>query len=43
MSSKTKKISVVNLLSLLPNEQLNKIARKTKVDYYVKVLDGQSV
>ena len=43
MSSKTKKISVINLLSLLPNEQLNKIARKTKVNYYVKVLDGKSV
>ena len=38
-----KKVSIVSLLSLIPDEELNKIAEKTNVDYYVKVLDGKSV
>uniref|UniRef100_UPI003217E365 IS4 family transposase n=1 Tax=uncultured Draconibacterium sp. TaxID=1573823 RepID=UPI003217E365 len=36
-------MSVSELLSLLPDEELNKIARQTKVNYYVKVLDGKSI
>lgn len=40
---KQTKISVSELLSLLPDEELNKIARRTKVNYYVKVLDGKSI
>ncbi len=38
-----KKISITELLSLLPDEELNKIATHTKVNYYVKVLDGKSI
>lgn len=38
-----KKISVVNLLSLLPDQELNKIAKQTNVNYYTKVLDGKSL
>ena len=43
MTGKQTKISVTELLSLLPDEELNKIARRTKVNYYVKVLDGKSI
>lgn len=28
---------------LLPDQELNKIAKRTKVNYYVKVLDGKSI
>jgi hypothetical protein len=37
------KISVIKLLSLLPNDDLDRIARQTNVNYYVKVLDGKSI
>lgn len=37
------KISVINLLSLLPDDELNRIARQTNVNHYVKVLDGKSI
>lgn len=43
MQQQCKKISIVHLLSLLPNEELNRIARQTQVNHYVKVLDGKSV
>lgn len=43
MAGKQTKISVTELLSLLPDVELNKIARRTKVNYYVKVLDGKSI
>jgi len=43
LTGKKTKISVTELLSLLPDEELNKIARRTKVNYYVKVLDGKSI
>jgi hypothetical protein len=43
LSSNSKKISIIQLLSILPNEELNKIAVKTNVNYYVKVLDGKSI
>lgn len=39
----TKKVSITNLLSLIPDNELNRIARMTKVNQYVKVLDGKSV
>jgi len=43
ISAQTKKVSIVSLLSLIPDEELNRIAKKSKVDHYVKVLDGKSV
>lgn len=43
MTGKQIKISVSELLSLLPDEELNRIAKRTKVNYYVKVLDGKSI
>lgn len=43
MSNKNCKISIAEILSLLPDEELNKIAKQTKVNYYVKVLDGKSI
>ena len=43
LTGKQTKILVTELLSLLPDEELNKIARQTKVNYYVKVLDGKSI
>jgi len=43
MKSETKKISIVQLLSLIPDEDIIKIAKRTKVDYYTKVLDGKSL
>jgi len=43
MSIANKKISVVSLLSLIPDKELNTIAKKTNVNHYVKVLDGKSV
>jgi hypothetical protein len=36
------KVQVSHLLSILPIDQLNKIALDTKVNYYSKKLDGQS-
>jgi len=45
MAQKTNKdkISIVQLLSLIPDKELNDIAKRTNVNYYVKVLDGKSV
>jgi len=43
LADKNRKISISELLSLLPDEELNKIAKRTKVNYYVKVLDGKSI
>jgi len=43
MKPKAKNISIVHLLSLLPNQELNRIAKKTKVNRYTKVLDGESI
>lgn len=37
------KISIVQLLSIIPEEDIRKIAKKTKVDYYAKILDGKSL
>lgn len=43
MANKKHKISIVEILSLLPDEELNTLAKQTKVNYYVKVLDGKSI
>lgn len=37
------KIAACDLLSLIPGEELNRIAQETNVDHYIKVLDGESV
>lgn len=36
-------LSACDLLSLIPSEELNRIAQETNVNYYIKVLDGKSV
>lgn len=43
MPSDKTKISITNLLAIIPDQELNRIARKTNVNKYVKVLDGKSV
>lgn len=43
LAGKNNKIPITELLSILPDKELNKIARQTKVNYYVKVLDGKSI
>lgn len=43
LARKNGKIQVAELLSILPDDGLNKIARRTKVNYYIKVLDGKSI
>lgn len=37
------KISVKDILTFIPDEQISKIAKETKVNYYTKVLDGKSL
>lgn len=36
-------VSACHLLSLIPGDQLNRIAQQTHVNHYIKVLDGESV
>lgn len=43
MQADTQKISIIQLLSLIPDEGIRKIAKRTKVDYYAKILDGKSL
>lgn len=43
MKSETDKISIVQLLSLIPDEDIRKIAKRTQVNYYTKILDGKSL
>jgi len=43
MATESKSISVLQILSLLPSDELNRIAKRTNVNHYVKVLDGESV
>lgn len=43
MSPRNNSISIVQLLSVIPDEDIRKIAKKTKVDYYAKILDGKSL
>ena len=43
MKSDSNKISIIQLLSLIPEEDIRKLAKKTNVDYYSKILDGKSL
>jgi hypothetical protein len=43
MKADTQKISIIQLLSLIPDEDIRKIAKRTNVDYYTKILDGKSL
>ncbi len=43
MKSETNKISITQLLALIPDEDIRQIAKKTLVDYYSKILDGRSL
>ncbi|MFH0841632.1 MAG: IS4 family transposase [Bacteroidota bacterium] len=43
MSSRNNSVSIAQLLSVIPEEDIRKIAKKTKVDYYTKILDGKSL
>jgi hypothetical protein len=43
MKLETNKITITQLLSLIPDEDIKKIAQKTHVDYYTKILDGKSL
>ena len=43
MKSEAQKISITQLLAIIPDEDIRKIAKKTKVDYYTKILDGKSL
>lgn len=43
MKTNAKNVSAHQLLSLIPIDELRKIAERTKVNHYVKVLDGESV
>lgn len=36
-------IAACDLLSLIPGDQLNRIAQETNINHYIKVLDGESV
>ncbi len=42
-SKKQNKISVKDLLAIIPDEQISNIAKETNVNYYTKILDGKSV
>lgn len=43
MKSEIDKISITQLLSLIPDEDIRKLAKRTNVDYYTKILDGKSL
>lgn len=43
MKSDSWKVSIMKLLSIIPDEDIRKIARRTNVDYYTKILDGKSL
>ena len=43
MKSGSETISIIQLLSLIPDEDINKIAKRTNVNYYTKILDGKSL
>jgi hypothetical protein len=43
MSTRNNSVSIAQLLSVIPDEDIRKIAKKTKVDYYTKILDGKSL
>lgn len=43
MKTSAKNVSAHQLLSLIPVDELRKIAERTNVNHYIKVLDGESV
>jgi Transposase DDE domain/Domain of unknown function (DUF4372) len=43
MNTSNNSVSIVQLLSVIPEEDIRKIAKKTNVDYYSKILDGKSL
>jgi len=43
MKSEANKTSITQLLSVIPDEDISKIAKSTHVDYYTKILDGKSL
>lgn len=43
MKSVSETISIIQLLSLIPDEDINRIAKRTNVNYYTKILDGKSL
>lgn len=43
MNTSNNRVSIVQLLSVIPEEDIRKIAKKTRVDYYSKILDGKSL
>jgi hypothetical protein len=43
MNTSNNSVSIVQLLSIIPEEDIRRIAKKTKVDYYSKILDGKSL
>lgn len=43
MNAGNNSVSIVQLLSVIPEEDIRKIAKKTRVDYYSKILDGKSL
>ena len=43
MKPQSDKISITQLLSLIPDEDIRKIAKRTNVNYYTKILDGKSL
>ena len=43
MKSGSETISIIQLLSLIPDEDINRIAKRTNVNYYTKILDGKSL
>lgn len=43
MNAGNNRVSIVQLLSVIPDEDIRKIAKKTRVDYYSKILDGKSL
>jgi hypothetical protein len=40
---KESSISIVKLISLIPDKEIDNLARRTNVNHYIKVLDGKSV
>lgn len=43
MTSDSNKISIIQLLALIPDKDIGQIAKRTNVNYYTKILDGKSL
>lgn len=43
MNTSNNNVSIVQLLSIIPEEDIRRIAKKTRVDYYSKILNGKSL